>query len=332
MIWVEFVAAAVVIVVAATRLAAYGDIIALRTNLGGMFVGTLLLAGATSLPELLTAINAIDQGVPNLTVGNIFGSSMFNMFLLAALDLIYLRTHILQALDRAHALSSGVAVGLLGLAVFFIVAQIDTSIGHVGLDSIVLMVVYIAATRIMFGGGGDVPAAAKPDIPDDVPSLLHALIGFGAATIVLIFITPILVTSSVNIADETGLSAGFVGIALVAVITSLPEVVTTIQAARIGAYDLAAGNLFGSNIFNIFALGITDVFYTNGRFLAEVSADMVLAGVIALLLTHVALMANLVRNLAPRESRQLIVELDALLIVIGYILGMILIYDRGLIG
>ena len=223
MIWLEFIASALVIVVAATRLAAYGDIIALRTRLGGMFVGTLLLAGATSLPELLTAINAIDQDVPNLTVGNIFGSSMFNMFILAALDLVYWRTRIMRRLDRGHALSSGLAVGLTGLAVFFILAQINTSIGRVGMDSIVLILVYILGTRILFGGGTSDPAP-EPDIADDVPSLVHALIGFGVATGVLIVITPVLVTSSVKIAEETGQSAGFVGIALVAVITSLPEV------------------------------------------------------------------------------------------------------------
>ncbi|MBN1565670.1 MAG: sodium:calcium antiporter [Anaerolineae bacterium] len=333
MIWLEFVMSALVIVLAATRLAAYGDIIALRTKLGGMFVGTLLLAGATSLPELLTAINAIDQDVPNLTVGNIFGSSMFNMFILAALDVIYWRTHIMRRLDRGHALSSGLAVGLTGLAVFFILAQIDVSIGRVGLDSLVLIVVYILGTRILFGGGGgsDDPLP-EPDIPDDVPSLLHALAGFALATGILIMITPVLVTSSIKIAEETGQSAGFVGIALVAVITSLPEVVTTVQAARIGAYDLAAGNLFGSNIFNIFALGITDLFYANGRFLAQISPEMVLAGIMALLLTHITLMASLVQSLTPRRQRQTVIEVDAWLIVICYILGMILIYNRGLIG
>ena len=332
MIWLEFIASALVIVVAATRLAAYGDIIALRTKLGGMFVGTLLLAGATSLPELLTAINAIEQDVPNLTVGNIFGSSMFNMFILAALDLVYWRTRIMQRLDRGHALSSGLAVGLTGLAIFFILAQIDASIGRIGLDSLVLIVVYILGTRILFGGGGSSDPAPQPDVPDDVPSLLHALIGFGVATGVLIAITPVLVTSSIKIAEETGQSAGFVGIALVAVITSLPEVVTTVQAARIGAYDLAAGNLFGSNIFNIFALGITDLFYADGRFLEQIAPEMVLAGIIALLLTHITLMASLVQALTPRRQRKLVIEFDALLIAICYILGMILIYNQGLIG
>jgi cation:H+ antiporter len=335
MIWIEFIGSAALIVFAATKLAEYGDVIALRTKLGAMFVGTLLLAGATSLPELLTAINAIDQGVPNLTVGNIFGSTMFNMFLLALLDLIYRRLHILRRITMMHSLSASLGVLLTGLAVFFILAQVTLKIGWLGLDSLLLIVVYIAGTRILFGGNrpgaADDPAPA-PDIPEGTPSLRYAGIGFAVAAGALILITPLLVSSSTKIAEETGLTTGFVGIALVAVVTSLPEVVTTISAARIGAYDLAAGNLFGSNVFNIFALGLTDLFYTDGRFLEAVSSDMVLAGIIGLLLITLALIGNLARNLTWGETRRLIVEIDALLILIGYVLGMWLIYDRGLIG
>jgi cation:H+ antiporter len=332
MIWLEFIGSAVLIVVAASKLAEYGDVIALRTGLGGMFIGTLLMAGATSLPELLTAINAIDQNAPNLTAGNIFGSSMFNMFLLAVLDLAYWRMRILSRITVNHAVSASVAVLLTGMGVFFIQAQVDFQIGWIGADSLVLIGLYLLGTRVMFGGNRSAQeVAATPEIAEDVMSLRRALIGFGVATAALVLITPLLVDSSIGIAEETGLAVGFVGLALVAVVTSLPEVITTISAARIGAYDLAAGNLFGSNIFNIFALGLVDFFY-DGRFLATVSPEMALAGIIALLLTHLALTGNLVRHLTWGETRRLVVEIDALLIMLGYVLGMVLLYNRGLIG
>lgn len=83
MIWLQFITAAVLTVLAAIKLAEYGDVLAVRTRLGGMFIGTLLLAFATSLPELLTIINSIGQNVPSLAVGNIFGSSMFNILIMA---------------------------------------------------------------------------------------------------------------------------------------------------------------------------------------------------------------------------------------------------------
>ena len=87
----------------------------------------------------------------------------------------------------------------------------------------------------------------------------------------LVAVAPRLVSSSARIAEQiTGLGTGFVGLVLLGMITSLPEMVTTIAAVRMGAYDLAVGNLFGSNIFNMFALGLTDVFLTSGRFMGAI--------------------------------------------------------------
>jgi len=89
MAWINFVLSAAAIVVAAIYLAKFGDVIAIRTRLGGMFIGILLLAGATSLPELLTSIVSIKQGTPNIAAGNLFGSNAFNMLILAILDMIH---------------------------------------------------------------------------------------------------------------------------------------------------------------------------------------------------------------------------------------------------
>lgn len=102
MIWLQFVVAAGLVVAAAIKLAKYGDVISVRTGLGGMFVGTLLMAGATSLPELLTTINSLDQGAPNLAAGSVFGSNMFNMLLLAVLDLTNQQARVLRQIGRAH--------------------------------------------------------------------------------------------------------------------------------------------------------------------------------------------------------------------------------------
>lgn len=332
MIWLEFFGSTVLIVIAARFLARYGDVISVRTGLGGVFIGTLLMAGATSLPELLTAVNAINQDAPSLTVGNIFGSSMFNMFLLAVVDLLFYRVHILRRVTINHAVSASLAVLIHAAAVFFILAEVDLSLGWVGIDSLVLIGVYIVGTRILVGNGDDSDAEEAEEIPEETPSLRHALIGFAAAALALLLLTPILVSSSIAIAEETGLGTGFVGVALVGIVTSLPEVMTTISAARIGAYDLAIGNLFGSNLFNVFALGLVDFFFTDGRFLAEVSPAMTIAGMLALVMTTLALLGNLARHLTRGGTRRLLTEIDALLIAILYVLGMLLLYDRNLIG
>jgi cation:H+ antiporter len=122
------------------------------------------------------------------------------------------------------------------------------------------------------------------------------------------------------------LGTGFVGTALVALVTSLPELVTTITAIRLGVYDLAIGNLFGSNLFNIFSLAMADLFMTNGRFLGSISHDFVLVGLIGLIMTGMALIGNL----AKIEKRIFFIEIDAILLIIVYFLGMLLIYTKGI--
>lgn len=330
MAWLIFVGASIVIVGAAIKLAEYGDVIAIRTGLGGMFVGTLLMAGATSLPELLTGINSINQGIPELAAGNIFGSSMFNMFMLAIIDIMNYRKRVLRQLAVSHALTASLAILLTGAAVFFIEGHIGVAIGWIGTDSLLLIALYFFGTQIIHSYNRKLAASdISPALDTNgVPPLWQGILGFAAATGVLIFITPYLVGASADIAEQTGLSAGFIGIALVAVVTSLPEVVTTIAATRMGAYDLAVGNLFGSNIFNIFALGLTDVFYTKGLFLTDLNRDIALAGTLALLLTSMALVGNLARV----ERRIWFIEVDALLIFVIYILGMITLYQRGIMG
>jgi cation:H+ antiporter len=329
-IWLEFLVSAVLLVVAAIKLAECADAIALRTRLGGMFVGTLLLAGATSLPELFTTLNSLNQGVPELAVGNIFGSTMFNMLLLAVLDLANPRTRILRRVAVNHALTAGIAVLLTGLAVFFILADIGVQIGWIGLDGIVLVGMYWLGMWLIFSRNRAISSMkeAEPAELDGVMALGPAVICFSGATAVLVMVTPWLVRSAVGIAEITGLTTAFVGAGLVALVTSLPEVVTAVAAVRIGAHDLAVGNLFGSNIFNIFALGSTDVFYLQGRFLAGVDPALTLTGMAGLLLTSLGLIATV----AQVERRVLFVELDALLIVLGYAGALLLLYSRGVIA
>ncbi|HOH19634.1 MAG TPA: hypothetical protein PLC83_04590 [Anaerolineaceae bacterium] len=326
MVWIKFFISAALIVLAATQLAKYGDIIAIRTRLGGMFIGILLLAAATSLPEVLTSISSLNQGSPNLAAGNLLGSNTINMLLLAVIDLISRNQRLLRKAALKHALTGSLAVFMIGLVVFFILADIDLKIGWVGVDSLLIIGAYIVAVRLIQGNVQPHSTDhAKPEIPTDTPSLRHGIIGFIAAAGALIFITPVMVSSSNEIAEITGLGATFVGSTLVALVTSLPELVTTIAAIKIGANDMAIGNLLGSNMFNVFAVGLTDFFYTQGRFLAVIDPSFVLVGTLGLLMTGMALIGNL----AKLERRIFFIELDVLALIVIYIGGMILLYYRG---
>jgi len=325
MVWIEFLVGSAILVFAAIKMAEYADIISLRTGLGGMFVGTLLLAGATSLPELLTTLNSLDQNVPNLAAGNLFGSNMFNIFLLGLLDLLNQQSRILRRVATRHALTASLATLLIGMAVFFVLADVDLQVGWVGVDSLLIVAAYMGGVWVIRGSSAWSPP--EPAVVDKhVPRLSRALLGFALTTGVLLVVTPWLVRSSVGIAEVTGLGTSFVGVALLGVVTSLPEMTTVIVAARIGAYDLAVGNLFGSNIFNMFALGLTDFFYTPGRFLGRIDPVFALVGLLGLILTSLGLIGNLARV----ERRLLFVEIDALLIILVYVAGLYLMYVRGI--
>ncbi|MBN1135183.1 MAG: sodium:calcium antiporter [Anaerolineae bacterium] len=326
MTWIVFIASSAVLVLAAIKLAQYGDVIAVRTRLGGMFIGVLLLAGATSLPELLTTINSFGQGVPGLAAGNMLGSNMFNMLLLAVLDLVSQQARILRRVAMTHALTAALASALIGMVVFFILADIPLKIGWVGVDSLLLVLVYVAGIRLIQQNGQASSTAVEAPAGGPVMPLWRAALGFLAATAVLVVITPWLVRSSTQIAEITGLGTGFVGASLLAMVTSLPETVAVIAAARLGAYDMAVGNLFGSNVFNMFALGVSDLFYTPGRFLGVIDPAFALVGMLGLLLTTLALIGNIARV----ERRLVFVEADALLIMLVYVAGIVFLYSRGI--
>ena len=155
-------------------------------------------------------------------------------------------------------------------------------------------------------------------------SLAKGVIGFVLAAAVLVFITPWMVRSANEIAEITGLGTTFIGTTLVAIVTSLPELVTTLAAVKIGAEDMAIGNLFGSNMFNMFAIGLTDVFYTEGNFLSAISPDFLLVAVTGLVMTGF----GLIGNLAKLEKRIWFIELDALALLLFYILSTWLLYTR----
>lgn len=325
MVWVKFILAAGVIVIAANFLAKYGDIIAVRTKLGGMFIGILLLAGATSLPELLTSASAISQGTPNLAAGNLLGSNSFNMLLLAVIDLLYRKKRILRNAALKHALTGSLAIFLIGLVMFFMLAKIDFSIGWVGIDSLIIIAFYVIAVSLIHKSS-PITSLIQPNDEVDAKknSLLKGIIAFVLAAAVLVFITPVMVRSANEIAVITGLGTTFIGTTLVAIVTSLPELVTTLAAVKIGAEDMAIGNLFGSNMFNMFAIGLTDLFYTQGNFLSAISPDFLLVAITGLVMTGFALIGNL----AKLERRILFVELDALALILFYIFSTWMLYVR----
>lgn len=327
--WIIFLVASAVVVYAALKLAEYGDVIAVRTQLGGLFVGTVLLAAATSLPELITAISSFRLDAPDLAAGNFFGSNLVNMFLLALVDLANYRVPLLRSQAITQTLTAALAAALMTVAAIFVLADVDFVIGWVSVESLILIGLYFGGVWLVqqegkLAAGSSAPAAVTPAA--GFPTLRRGVVGFTLSAAVLVLSVPPMVQAATEIAVITGVGAGFVGTALLSIVTSLPELLAAWAAVRLGAPEMAVGNLFGSSVFNMLGLGLADFFYVQGSFLNDVSNDFALVALLGLLLTMMALLGNLARI----ERRVLFVELDAVAIILCYFLSMLLLYLRGL--
>lgn len=327
--YLTFIISTIIIVAAAIKLAEYSDVISVRTGLGGLIVGTILLAGATSMPEVVTTISSFRLGLPDLAAGNLFGSNMVNMFLLAVVDLFNTQTPLLRRVALNQTLTVALGAAMMVVATIFILAdEVDFVIGWVSVESLLLIVLYFAGVWLVqqegkLASGPYAPPAMEP--APGFPSLRRGLLGFVIATAVIVVAVPQLVTASTQIADATGLGASFIGTVLLSFVTSLPEFLTSLAAVRMGAPELAVGNLFGSNVFNMLMVGVADFFYLEGSFLADINNDFALVSLLGILLMLMALIGNLARI----ERRILFVELDAIAIIAVYILGVYLLFLTG---
>ena len=331
MVWLEFLISAGIITFTSIQLARYTSVIGQRTKLGSMFAGTMLLATVTSIPEILTIIFAVRNNVPDLAAGNLFGSNMFNIMLLAVLDLVHHNRRMTRKNAEHHALTGSLAILMIALAVFFIVAQIpyELSLGKfkVGFDGLTLLIVYFLLISLLRKQSRkSISHQVHQEVPEGTPSLRVALAWFVGAALTLVFVTPWLVDASSRIAEITGLGNSFIGSTLVAVVTSLPELVSTISAGRAGADDLVIGNLFGSNMFNMALIGLAGILYQNGRFLSVIDQSFLLIAAMGMVMNVFALIATLARL----ERKIWFIELDALLLILMYIAGLALLYSRGI--
>lgn len=325
--WIAvFLVAAAALVWAGITLARAGDEIATRTGLGGLFVGMLLMAAATSLPEIVTDVSAAIADAPDLAVGDLFGSSMANMATLAVIDLIA-RRKLWPSVELGHARVASVAIALTALAVLGVVTPVGVSVGWVGLDTIgiaaayVLAVAWVRRTRTSDPASGpdlgELPVATGWTRSSRAPRLFRsAAARFGLATAVVFVTGPLVAISGKGIADTSGLGQTFVGVTMLAVATSIPELVASIAAVRIGAYDLAVGNLFGSNAINMAMLVVVDAAFMRGPLLSAVTGSgVVVAGVGAILLMSIAL-AAVVHGQETRIKR---LEPDAVVLLLAYV-------------
>jgi cation:H+ antiporter len=324
-----FLFSAACVATAGARLASYGDDIAEGTGLGGLWVGAILVAAATSLPELATDLNAVLLGRPGLAVGDLFGSSMANMAILAIADLVTRRTRMLTRVTVNQAMVASLATCLTLVAAIGILSTSGLSIAGVGFSSIVIGLAYVAGMRLLHQNRDAPPFRTEAELAArkrEPRNMSKAFVGFGVSALVILFTAPFLASSAADLSDRFGIGDGFAGMVLLAVTTSLPEASVSFTSVRAGTYGLAVGNLLGSNCFNMAALLPLDIVYRDGPLLAAVDGRLAIGGLFAILLMGLATLDVLNRS----ERRWWIVEPGPALMLAVYAVGLVTVYTAAL--
>jgi cation:H+ antiporter len=330
--WVEFGLALLLITAAGSQLARYGDIIATRTGLGATWVGLVLIATVTSLPELITGMSAVLlTEAPDIAVGTLLGSCVFNLMIIVVLDFLMRGETIYQRVSSEHILSAAfgvILIGVVGFSVLLAGQGRGIAIGHVGIYTPIILGVYLMSLRTVFQhDDGDLVTVGErtPDSQD--PRSLHsAFIRFGVAGLVVVGAGIWLPFVGERMAASMGVDETFVGSLFIALATSLPELVVTIAAIRLGSFDLAMGNLFGSNLFNLLILVPEDLAYTNGPILEFVSPLHTISAVSAMVMTGIAMVGLIDR---PKRRAVLRITWASLALLSIYLLNFYVLYLYG---
>lgn len=331
-IWLSLAVCLAVIGVAGVRLSRYGDIIAEKSGMSRGWVGLILLATVTSLPELVTGLSAVTVALaPDIAVGDILGSCVFNLLIIVVLDFLYRKESIYTRARQGNVLSAGYGIALIGFVGLNLLLYRDgtfPSIGHVGLYAPLILLLYLLAMRSLYRYEQEQVSEYVEDRAELYPdtSLKQAVRGYAMAAMAVVAAGIWLPFIAKDLAVVMAWEQSFVGTLFVAAITSAPELVVTVAALRMGAVDLAIGNLFGSNLFNIAILAIDDFAYLPGPLLADVSLTHATSAFSAMMMSGLAVVGLVLR---PQSRVFRTVSWISLLLLVIYLLNTLFLYLYG---
>ena len=291
------VAAADAFVIGAARIAAH-------LRLSTIVIGAVVIGFGTSLPELLVSGLAGLEGSIDIAIANIVGSNIANITLILGAAALVAPVVVHAPVLKREAPLAVLAVVAFGLVVRGGVSRWEALL-LAGLLAATLVVIIAAARRT------DVVMTAEVEefLADGAPSMRRESVRTFLGLLGTLAGAQVLVSSAMGIAERANVSEGFVGLTVVAIGTSLPELATAIQSARRGETDLVVGNLLGSNIFNALAVGASAVAAGAGQVASD---SLVGLGVGAMIATAVVATAFMITG--KRVSRS-----EGVVLVAGYL-------------
>lgn len=261
MLLASYAVCALLVILLSMKLSDYVDLLDKKTNLSGAFLGGVMLAAVTSLPEMFTSISSVVfLNEPEMVVGNILGSNLFNVAALSTVSLIGFRTVLHTQVARSH--SKTVIFSLLIYALLTMVALELFHIYFAGFNIASFLIIALYALGVKSLSADEGIAENEDSRSDLTPRQI--LVRFALLSLLLVAASIAITFITDRINERYQLGASFAGAVFLGVATSLPELVSTIQLIRLNNYNAACGNILGSNLFNFIILSISDFLYTAG--------------------------------------------------------------------
>lgn len=328
--WLKFAACVALIAGAGPVLIRYGDIIARLSGLSRSWIGLVLLATATSLPELFTGISAVTiADAPNIAVGDVLGSCVFNLMMLVLLDELSRDEPLYRRIDQGHILTAAFGVILIGAAgAFLLLSQnaLGFEILHVSWYTLFIIVIYLVAMRAAFVYERRTHREPSTSDAGGDLTLRAALLRYAAAAAVIVVAGTWLPFVGQDIAETMGWRTTFVGTLLIAAATSVPELVVTLSALRLGAVDMAIGSLLGSNLFDILILAVDDLAYHKGPLLHAASPSHAITAFAAVIMSGIFIVAVLYK---PETRLRGVIGWVSLSLLVVYLFSAYAVYLLG---
>lgn len=329
LIWLQFIIATTMILLVSGFLAKSADVIAFKTGLGRTFVGILLLASATSLPELATGISSVTAvGAPDLAAGDAFGSNLVNLLIIGLMDIRWRNRPILNSVSINLTLVAVLSIFIISIAVVAITVHHAGNIFASWLISpfsVFLLIAFVFSLYLIFRNERASSSELEDNYSNESLFKSSAIYVFSATVIVGSAIW--LAFTGEQIAKEMGWEASFVGTQFLALSTSLPELAASFAALRILAPELAISNVLGSNLFNMgFVLWADDLAQPNEIFWNVVSQTHIATASIAIAMTVVVIIGLVSRD-RTRPAKFITYESVALIAL--YLLSNFMIFKLG---
>lgn len=323
MIYLIYAILATTVVLLSNKAAKYVDLIDKTTNLSGAFIGGVLLSAVTSLPELLTSISAtvwLDN--PSLSLGNILGSNIFNLSILSILILWGLKAFKKSNISQSHTNTTLFTLIIYIVVILNMFNIFKFTILTISFTSILIFILYILGVKAMASSGNDELLENLEESAVTMDLTLKQIIFRFIITSIGLVISSIFITYATDIISvKLNLGTGLAGALFLGIATSLPEVTSCISLVKIKNYNVAVGNVVGSNLFNFVILFIADVLYLGEgiyNFSEPQTKNLLLFGAIATILTIIIL------KFKNKFKNNLLIITASLGIITSYLLFLIL--------